>query len=107
MMFMLITVASFFATMALAYWMYGWENVIDELVCGAAVAASTVFGMSTGHDNGFHVIMWGTCTQLVTLFICAFCKPWSIIEMVLIGLLCVSNAFWAPTVMPKSARRHA
>ena len=72
-----------------AYWMYGWENVVDELACTGIIAAVYMFGI-TRKSDGYEIIfifMWGCLATLAAAVVCAFCEPGSTTEIVLIAVL--------------------
>ena len=83
-----------------AYVLYGWDNVVDELYCSAVVAASWIVGLGIkGYRrepcmNHFGI---GVLTSLLAWMLCALCAPWSTIELLVVGLFCAINVYSSVT----------
>ena len=91
----LIIVLPFFGFGCLANFLYGWDNVKDLLVCGAAVLVSyggglVVFGKRGCANCGgaSAPFVWGGPLALIlSCIVCAVCPPGSTVEIAVIGYL--------------------
>ena len=78
----------------LAYWTYGWTNVVDELVCVGIVFFTWGITLAVAKppdhtaSSQYFLRVFSVCVTLPTAaVVCAFCEPGSTVEMVLIALL--------------------
>ena len=86
-----VTILAAFMIGLVAYWTYGWENVIGELICVGIVLCSALlsaFFKVDGHNfNGIRTLFAGFVAVVSSAVVCAFFEPGTATEIALIALL--------------------